>query len=382
MLKTDSRNPLGCLIIFILITVAYVIQTELTQAVQRTYQKPYFLLFLTHSGYLVILPIHLLTLKILQPNIKLSQRFARLKRLVLLQYNYQRQQDDNSRNPDQLPLLPASRPTTQQDFPLAWFIKRSIQFTFFLAIPSMCWYAAVPFADMTTITSIFNTNAAFTYIIAVCFMDEERFETRKTIGVLGSLLGALMISWDERTPSPEQQQLEKDKANLRLLGISLALLGSIGYALYEVWYKTVVAWSDSYTSLSLSPKSGLSSDLIADRQEEESSDPEHDNNLEEFLSSSSTPIGSEREEEDEQEGIKLGLEESDKRRIDPQLSLYDQDGLLHANLMTSMVGLFTLCLLWIPIPFLHWSGIEPFEIVHDPAIAWMICGIISMGVVL
>ncbi|KAH9467618.1 hypothetical protein Pst134EA_011256 [Puccinia striiformis f. sp. tritici] len=245
----------------------------------------------------------------------------------------------------------------------------------------MCWYAAVPFADMTTITSIFNTNAAFTYIIAVCFMDEERFETRKTIGVLGSLLGALMISWDERTPSPEQQQLEKDKANLRLLGISLALLGSIGYALYEVWYKTVVAWSDSYTSLSLSPKSGLSSDLIADRQEEESSDPEHDNNLEEFLSSSSTPIGSEREEEDEQEGIKLGLEESDKRRIDPQLSLYDQDGLLHANLMTSMVGLFTLCLLWIPIPFLHWSGIEPFEIVHDPAIAWMICGIISMGVV-
>ncbi|KAA1074867.1 hypothetical protein PGT21_023462 [Puccinia graminis f. sp. tritici] len=373
-----SANRLGCLIIFILITFAYVIQTELTQAVQRTYQKPYFLLFLTHSGYIAILPLHLLILKILQPNIRFSQRFAQLKRLVLLQYNFQRQHETKRfSNSDLQPLLNLPTPP-KQDFPLAWFIKRSIQLTLFLALPAMCWYGAVPFADMTSITSIFNTNAAFTYLFAVCFIDSERFETRKTIGVLSSLFGALMISWTERPspsstiPSPDDHKGQKDPYQLRLLGISLALLGSIGYALYEVWYKSVIAWSDSYTSPLLSPKSGLSE--IAPEQHQSS---EQDAELAdpEYLASSLASPGSDEEEE----GIKRGLE-ADRMPIDSQLSLHNQDSLLHANLMTTMVGLATLCLLWVPIPLLHWSGIERFETVQDPTIAWMILGIIIMGV--
>ncbi|WAQ83437.1 hypothetical protein PtA15_3A807 [Puccinia triticina] len=45
-----------------------------------------------------------------------------------------------------------------------------------------------------------------------------------------------------------------------------------------------------------------------------------------------------------------------------------------------MLGLASLCLLWIPSPLLNWSGIERFEVVKDPAIAWMILGIIFVGV--
>lgn len=387
-----SANRLGWIIIFILITFAYVIQTELTQAVQRTYQKPYLLLFLTHSGYLVILPFHLLLLKLLQPEITLSQRYQQLKTLILLQFNHQQQhhvtpQDSTS---DLEPLLSASHSPHEQRqecFPVGWFIKRSIQLTLFLALPAMCWYAAVPLADMTTITSIFNTNACFTYLFAVFYLDSERFELRKTLGVLGSFLGTLMISWGERSSSSPEDQLllppaqQKNPAQLRLLGIALALLGSIGYALYEVWYKGAIAWSDYYgtgpfasTLLVSSPYRRVSEGHRSSRDE---SDPERADS--QFQTTSMGPFGSEPEEP---EGtiIKAARQSDNTLRKEPLPSLYTQHSLLHANLMTSMVGLTTLCLLWIPIPFLHWSGIEPFQLVHDPTVSCMIIGIILTGV--
>lgn len=35
---------------------------------------------------------------------------------------------------------------------------------------------------------------------------------------------------------------------------------------------------------------------------------------------------------------------------------------LHANFLTSLIGAATLLLFWIPIPFLHWTGLEEFEL--------------------
>jgi len=37
-------------------------------------------------------------------------------------------------------------------------------------------------------------------------------------------------------------------------------------------------------------------------------------------------------------------------------------GMLFANTFGSMVGTFTFCVLWIPLPILHFTGIEPFEL--------------------
>ena len=36
--------------------------------------------------------------------------------------------------------------------------------------------------------------------------------------------------------------------------------------------------------------------------------------------------------------------------------------LLYSNVITSLIGLTTFCLLWIPIPLLHWIGWEEFEL--------------------
>ena len=46
-------------------------------------------------------------------------------------------------------------------------------------------------------------------------------------------------------------------------------------------------------------------------------------------------------------------------------------GMIFANLFGSLIGMFTLCVLWIPLPILHLSGIEKFEWPQGEA-AWML----------
>ncbi len=53
----------------------------------------------------------------------------------------------------------------------------------------------------------------------------------------------------------------------------------------------------------------------------------------------------------------------------------------HPNLLTSMLGFSTLVLLWIPIPFLHWSGAELFKLPRNFATFISIVGIALSGVV-
>ena len=53
----------------------------------------------------------------------------------------------------------------------------------------------------------------------------------------------------------------------------------------------------------------------------------------------------------------------------------------HPNLLTSLIGLFTFMLLWIPIPFLHYSGVEIFRLPPDFFTVLTIAGIALSGVV-
>jgi hypothetical protein len=53
---------------------------------------------------------------------------------------------------------------------------------------------------------------------------------------------------------------------------------------------------------------------------------------------------------------------------------------LHANMLTSVMGIITLLVLWIPIPFLHYLGAEPFTLPKGFTIL-AILGICGTGVV-
>lgn len=53
----------------------------------------------------------------------------------------------------------------------------------------------------------------------------------------------------------------------------------------------------------------------------------------------------------------------------------------HANFITFMIGLTTFTLFWIPLPFLHWSGIEPFGLPRDLSEFLAVVGVCFGGVI-
>jgi len=64
-----------------------------------------------------------------------------------------------------------------------------------------------------------------------------------------------------------------------------------------------------------------------------------------------------------------------------QDAVYPPPFAFHPNLLTSLIGLFTFVLFWIPIPFLHYSGVEIFRLPPDFFTTLTIAGIALSGVV-
>jgi len=67
--------------------------------------------------------------------------------------------------------------------------------------------------------------------------------------------------------------------------------------------------------------------------------------------------------------------------IDSAEAVYPPPFGFHPNLLTSLLGFMTLILLWIPIPFLHWSGAEVFRVPPNALTVLSITGIALSGVV-
>ena len=55
-------------------------------------------------------------------------------------------------------------------------------------------------------------------------------------------------------------------------------------------------------------------------------------------------------------------------------------GMVFANTFGSMVGCFTLCVLWIPLPILHWTGVERFELPRGKAAALLTISTLSNAI--
>ena len=72
---------------------------------------------------------------------------------------------------------------------------------------------------------------------------------------------------------------------------------------------------------------------------------------------------------------------ADATLIDSAEAVYPPPFGFHPNLLTSLLGFMTLILLWIPIPFLHWSGAEVFRVPPNALTVLSITGIALSGVV-
>jgi len=128
------------------------------------------------------------------------------------------------------------------------------------------------------------------------------------------------------------------KPTAPLFGDLLTLVASFGYGLYQVFYKIYAALP---------------------------SDPE---------------VTSERlyEEIPGEDGI---LDPDNDLASIQEDAVYPPPFGFHPNLLTSIMGIFTFTLLWIPIPFLHYSGAEIFRLPPNSFTVLAIAGIALSGVV-
>ncbi|KAJ2095947.1 hypothetical protein GGI16_005025 [Coemansia sp. S142-1] len=283
---------------------SFVAQTIITRSVQESYVQPYFILWVSHSFWVIILPLHTayeklkrrprslaaLKLEALVASAKLivqrrrSHAGARLESSFDLYEPVSTTEQDMDRataagDEDGSRALAASRP--------GWVVWRMIALTAMLAgllnSSAYLWYVAVGFTSMSKVTAIYNMSCFFAYLFSILLL-KERVQVVKCVAVGISIVGvALMALFDTGADVQGLSEVQRHaRRNAELLGDLLSLACACGIGLYQVLYKKYAV-----------PK--------------------------------------------------------------------DYHSLYHVNFMTALLGASTLLVFWIPIPALHAIGIERFR---------------------
>jgi drug/metabolite transporter (DMT)-like permease len=168
-----------------------------------------------------------------------------------------------------------------------------------------------------------------------------------TGGVMAVIYGG--ASFQEESNGQPEVSRAVPTASAPLLGDLLTLVASVGYGFYQVLYKRYLALP---------------------------SDPER----EEPAQSSYTPIPrTSFDDLGDTDPLDEDLAFGDARLI-LDTTLYPPPFGLHPNLLTSLAGVLTLVFLWIPLPILHYMGVEPFHWPANWSVALFISGIALSGV--
>lgn len=191
---------------------------------------------------------------------------------------------------------------------------------------------------VTDVTAIWNANAFFAYLFSVKLLG-VKWGTLRLFAVTVATLGVLVVVYGGTAAiSPD---LEANPSNTHspapFVGDVLTLVASLLYGLYQVLYKIYIALP---SEPELAATSGDYSRLP--------------------------------------DGVDNSINEES---LDTKDIIYPPPFGLHPNLITTMIGLCTLLVFWIPIPFLHYFQIEVFRLPPSASTVMAIAGIAVSGVV-
>ncbi|KAJ2492710.1 hypothetical protein IWW37_001156 [Coemansia sp. RSA 2050] len=291
--------------------VSFVAQTIITRRVQESYVQPYFILWVSHSFWIIILPLHTVYEKLKRrprslAALKLDALVASAKLIVQRRRSHAGARLESSSSSSSSLVAHVYEPvnTTELDGAGAgtgdedgsralagsrpgWVICRMIGLAAMLAgllnSSAYLWYVAVGFTSMSKVTAIYNMSCFFAYLFSVLLL-KERVQVAKCVAVGISIVGVALMALVD-TGADVQALSEAQRHALRnteLLGDLLSLACACGIGLYQVLYKKYAVPSDYH-------------------------------------------------------------------------SLY------HVNFMTALLGASTLLVFWVPIPALHAIGIEHFR---------------------
>ncbi|KAJ3987817.1 hypothetical protein F5890DRAFT_1551129 [Lentinula detonsa] len=281
----------------------FLAQTQLTHQILTVmnYDRPFFVIYVTQSVFTVSVIIHLVYLATTTKdsisslskglNITIAQRLRPGSSSQLIRFPYLR------------------------------FFLIVLTLTAGFTTPTLLWFPAMLQASYALL--IWNTNAFFAYLISVTLLGRQH-QHRKfaavilaTIGVVLVIYGGSMVSGNNvlhtRLPS-------------RSVGDLLALLASILYAGYQLFY-------DTFIEPPLVPLQALDA-----------------------FSSESTPLIEEYKD-----------------------AIYPSPYGLESSFWTSMIGLCTMSLLWTVFPVLQGLGVEEFSLPTDSRTVLAILGAAFSG---
>ncbi|KAI9299232.1 hypothetical protein K502DRAFT_345384 [Neoconidiobolus thromboides FSU 785] len=206
--------------------IAFLVQTEVTQALQKEFdfKNPYFILWFSHSFYMLVYPLDLLFKKIVKSkNIRDSHN--KIKSEV---EGLEREHFDSSNR------------FFNGSFTL---LKAVILIACVLTLGAYLWYVAVGLTSMSSLTAIYNTSCFFAYLFSVLFKLES-LHILKSISVGLSILGVIIISVFNSEPDSNERKSS-------IIGNSIAIISAILIGLFEVLYKFyAVSVKNPTTSLS------------------------------------------------------------------------------------------------------------------------------------
>lgn len=360
-----TRTFLGPFVILIGVVLASAIQTEVASYEASTlgFDKPYFSFFVTHSTFVIAFPIHLALVSLkggLKGSRSRARQLVRGLRAVLA---------------DQLGTVPRWRVLAKP------FIYKIVPLTVLVTIPAVCWFAAMALSPAVDITALYATSAFHTYFFSMLLLGTRL--TRTTLGAIAvAFAGVLAITLDGG-----------DGGNMgsnRMLGDIIMVVGGAALGLYEVVYKMVLPESEG----------GAHAGHTQTHDPESSGSDDEDD---EIVLGSSRPVATtpllSGSKPPSPNGSLSDIIPISSRANSPRTSLngprppsYVHTPLrareahhhvpslpegLHSNFLVSAIGLATFLLLWFPLPILHMTGMEKFEL-PSTGYLWGIVAVVAV----
>ncbi|KAJ9144926.1 Duf6 domain-containing protein [Pleurostoma richardsiae] len=191
--------------------------------------------------------------------------------------------------------------------PLPYLIRTTALVTVSLTVAGLSWYVAVDMTTPSDLTAIYNCSAFFAYAFSVPLL-KERLRFDKSFAVLIAIVGVLVVAYGDSGETTQPPGAESSRSDIG---------------------------ADAFLMSSASTR-------------------RPDSEVEgRFWGNVVIGIGS----------VLYGLYEVlYKRYACPPEGCSPGRGMIFANAFGSLIGSFTLLVLWVPLPLLHVLGIETFEL--------------------
>ncbi len=227
--------------------------------------------------------------------------------------------------------------------PAPFLLRMTAVLTAALTFAAASWYVAVDMTTPSDLTAIYNCSAFFAYAFSVPLL-KDRLRVGKALSVAVAIAGVLVVAYGDAAgggPAPKKSGLGSHGGSGKQLLPSTRAGGAAGTnvspAVTAAGARTAAAAAAAVAAATAEAKNRALGNIIIG-------------------------VGS----------VLYGLYEVLYKKLAcPPANTSPGRGMIFANTVGSLIGAFTLLVLWIPLVILHVTGIEKFELPHGRA-AWVL----------